>query len=256
MNARLHVAFTELGAEILREALVLHGKSDDVIACPDFWQCGVLEPAAREAWLREHLGADHARHQEAHAAFWSYPFAATKTVLWLTRRSAQEWTGCFEWLSRELSGDFQINDLTDICVNGRPAVLHMLEPDDIIAAGLLDRMNTPSPFDLEWARAHWRDLNRDNAPLRIVRNGELVSAWEDEADRALMAHLEKRWKSAAIIIGETLCDDLEAWTFNFTDSFLAERLDALHTAGVIITRPGQQAPMRRAGLYALDVRLK
>lgn len=256
MTHRRHVVFSELGAEILQQALALSGRPEEVLACPDFWQCGVLEPASREAWLRGHLGPDYPDYQRAHAAFWSHPFSTGETVLWTTRRSAREWTGCSEWLSRELGGDIRVNDLADVLVRGRPGVLHMLEPEDILAADLIDRAEIPSPADLELLKTHWRKLRDDNAPLRIVRDGELASAREDYPDRALLAHLEPRWKSAAIVIGETLCDDLEAWTFNFEDGVLAARLEALHATGVILTRPGERPPPDRTGMYALDIRLK
>jgi hypothetical protein len=76
---------------------------------------------------------------------------------------------------------FDVVDATGLDVPGVGRVssirsLGQLRPAEIVAAGLGERRRPFSRAERDAAVAAWTQLRRENAPLRVVRDGRLVSA--------------------------------------------------------------------------------
>ena len=108
-----------------------------------------------------------------------------RKIAWLSRRSTQEYAGFLEWLWRLGEEPIEVVDLTDVVVAGskdaptkqRLAIsLGLLPPRTILENDLPDRPEILNPILRARYRELWGRLKVENAPLRILSEGELVSA--------------------------------------------------------------------------------
>ncbi|MGU3538018.1 DUF3658 domain-containing protein [Methylobacterium sp. A54F] len=67
--------------------------------------------------------------------------------------------------------------------------------EDILASGLRDKRRTVSRAECEAAAAAWSNLRRKDAPLRIVRDGRLISAPLTHFDAVLTAQASAKGRS-------------------------------------------------------------
>lgn len=71
----------------------------------------------------------------------------------------------------------------------------------------------------------WEGLARENAPLRVVKEGKVVSAPEDYYDEIILANTPQEETAAAVVVGRTLGG------VAINDCFIFERIRALALAG-------------------------
>ncbi len=133
---------------------------------------------------------------------------ATDCIAWYSRRSVVEFANFLafnEWMGTR---PFRAVDLTDVEVP--PAHRTPTQPDRIPvrAVGCLnaetiqrerltERATTPSPEQRAADRLLWDTLRAENAPIRIVRQGTLVSAGIDVFDGMLRAFCPPDWRGMA-----------------------------------------------------------
>lgn len=90
--------------------------------------------------------------------------------------------------------------------------------------------------------AHWQTLRRENAPLRAVVNGQLVSAPESLYDsfiRRELDRVEQEFQEARVIAAV-----LSRWRLGIGDGLIAKRIEAMIAAGELeaVTRPEEGEP--------------
>ncbi|MGJ5179931.1 DUF3658 domain-containing protein [Bradyrhizobium oligotrophicum] len=256
----LHVVFNMSAAATLRAALQHAGRDDRVIGLADSLSFGPIDPpdpALQTAWVDQELevsGWDEVGGQAT--SFWDEALSRTHgRVAWLTRRSTQEYAGFLELLWRLGDAPVEIVDLADAVARaGDPGApnLHRvfslgeLKPS-IVSDNQLWSFGQHLTSDMRAAcREQWAHLKAENAPLRILRDGALVSAPMTYFDPVLLSCATAEWTKTARIIGEALC---ESWTegMQIGDIELFARVRALVAAGRLQCR-GDLLDMHRGAL--------
>lgn len=256
-DSTVHVVFGDSAAEVLREALRMVGRGDRVVDLGDDLSVGPIDPAeprARAAWMAQELGYEI---DEAHVGrverFWVDALApADRRIVWTSRRSTRDYAGFLEWLWRLGDEACDIVDLTDTrfpdrCAEGPAGYLSLvispgiLNPDQIVAMGLLDRAERLAPAARARYRDIWSQLRTENAPLRVISETGLSSAPITFYDEELMSYAVPQWRKVARIVGEALTNQHEY--FRCADLLLAARVRALANAGRLEAR-GNPLKMR------------
>jgi hypothetical protein len=166
-----------------------------------------------------------------------------RCVAWMSRRSAQDYTGFLEFVWRLGDGPCDVVDLTDIMVasdekDGQASPLQLvlslalLPAYQIIDNKLFDLARPLTPHDRVAYRATWQKLRSEKAALRIVSADlALTSAPISYFDAELLSHVTERWQKVAMVVGKTMakvyCDPI----LNVSDLVLASRIRALAAAG-------------------------
>jgi Protein of unknown function/Domain of unknown function (DUF1835) len=241
-----HVVFTPSGAGTLRQALKAAGRNDDVVSLFDdlsFGPIGTLDPFERARWVAEELGWDDWEEVSARAAFWNEALSADhRKIVWMSRRSAMEFAGFLAWLWRLQDASCDIVDLTEQKIN-RPAEHRpplpprlvvstgLLSPAEITGDRLFDQSRPLAPAERESYRSLWTTLRSENAPLRVIANGALVSAPISFFDNQLMSLVKRDWQKVAIVVGNALVAQMDDHIFQAGDLFLAARVNDLVEKG-------------------------
>jgi len=185
--------------------------------------------------------------------FWVDALApADRRIVWTSRRSARDCAGFLEWLWRFGDQSCDIIDLTDVrfperCTEGPAGYLSFvislgaMNPDQIVAMGLLDRAEPLAPAARARYRDLWRRLRIENAPLRVISETGLSSAPITFYDDELMSYAVPHWRKVARIVGEALTNQHEY--YRCADLLLAARVRALANAGRLEAR-GDPLKMR------------
>jgi Protein of unknown function/Domain of unknown function (DUF1835) len=243
----LHVVFTPSGAGSLRPALTSAGRDDLVIAFFDDLSFGPINPPAsslRAEWVENELGWTGWDGVTAKVErFWHEALAPNRRkVAWLSRRSALEYAGFLEWLSRLGEDPCEIVDLTDVKVSGHPehgpptpppltVSVAMLTPAQIGDNLLFDQAKALSAEARSSYQALWGQLRAENAPLRVLARDTLLSAPISFFDLLLMSFVTDNWQKVAMIVGRALASQWDDRIFQTGDIFLAARVNALVEAG-------------------------
>lgn len=231
----LHITFSEAGADVLREALRLAGRDARVISLPDDLSMGPVGPAdpdRRLAWFRDQGIGGSGPFGDVEG-FWREALAhGPRRVVWTNRRAAREYAGFLEWLSRNGDGAFALIDLTyRQTVGGGKAMLGIVEPGDIVASGWLEAAR---PLSIDARRELmdlWARLTAHDAPLRLVRDGDLVPALLTAFDEVLMAATSRYWTRPALVVGKVLGEETRRGEHNAGPGLLEARVQALVKAG-------------------------
>lgn len=114
-----HIVFSMSAGGSLVAALELAGKSDSVLKLPDDLSYGPivdLQPDTRRQFIEDVLGcACHDDLSDLTRSFWQQALATSRDrIVWLSRRSAMEYGGFLEWLTRNGQAPFRLVDLTDV----------------------------------------------------------------------------------------------------------------------------------------------
>ncbi|WP_316160502.1 DUF3658 domain-containing protein [Bradyrhizobium sp. SZCCHNRI20481] len=216
----LHVVFNMSAAATLRAALQQAGRDERVIGLADSLSFGPIappDPALRTAWVDQELevsGWDEVGGQAI--AFWDEALSHhSRRIAWLTRRSTQEYAGFLELLWRLGDEPIEIVDFTDAVVragdNGAPNPHQVFSLGELKSSIISDNQLWSFRQDLtsdirDACRGQWARLRAENAPFRILRDGELVSAPITHFDPLLLSCATAEWKKTARIIGEALCE--------------------------------------------------
>jgi len=226
------------------------------VFCADNFAYGPIapgDPAQREAWLRETLDLDP-EPIGSDDDFWRQALDPDRRLIgWTSTRVAQERAGFLEWLWRLGDAPCELIDLSTVRAGRDPAVLPLLDGDKIREFGLLDLARPLEPSDRHRLHQTWRRLRDENAPLRMIRAGELVSAPLEAFDQQLLSHVEPEWTRAVRVIGGALGDVFDDWIFQVSEYVLVSRLRALGETGAIETRPCEDLK-GMGGIWAYEVR--
>ncbi len=226
------------------------GCEDRVIVLPDNLSFGPIDGVdfnARDEWTETTLGdLSDIYSREAQGAFWHDAFGeGVSRVVWLSKRSPQEFAGFLEFVWRLGDAPCEIVDLTEFVlpertVNGRQyprslaGSLSMLTPEQIL---LYDLPNCAEPLTTtqrEQYRSAWATLRTENADLRVIDSGlNLVSAPITFFDRLLLSGADERWRKSARVIGQAMAAFWDDTLYQVSDFFLAARVRALVKAGLL-----------------------
>ena len=260
----LHFVFTASRGGLLVQAIARAGRNDQVIASFDDMSFGPINPAERSLrakWVEKEFGrADWESCTDDSARVWDEGgFPNGRKVAWLTRRSAQEYAGFLEWLWRLGDEPCDVVDLTDVTISYDPEDgpprqrlafgLGMLAPESICEHKMWD---LAKPLDATARAQHldlWRQLRSENAPLRVIDGGKLVSAPMSFFDSLLISFATNNWQRVARIVGQSLGSGMDD-SLPVDDMLLRARISALVESGRLEIR-GQS----ERDLFEREVRL-
>jgi len=241
----LHFVFTPSGAGCLVQALRKAGRDDQVVASFDDLSFGPIDPAdasLRAKWVERELGErDWNRPPASSERVWDEArFPDHRKVAWLTRRSAMEYAGFLDWLWRLGDTPCEVVDLTEVEVPSRPehgpprpprlaVSLGMLHPDTIRNNNLWDLAEPLQMTVRDRYLDLWRQLRSENAPLRVVKGDNLVSAPISFFDSLLMSYVTNNWQKVIRIVGTAIAAEMDI--FQASDMVLRARIDALAQTG-------------------------
>ncbi|WP_159006859.1 DUF3658 domain-containing protein [Bradyrhizobium sp. S69] len=263
-QAVLHFVFTPSGAGCLVQALRKAGRDDRVIASYDDLSFGPINPgdaSSRAKWVENELGQTDWKDRSAGSerAYDEARLPDCRKIAWLTRRSAMEYAGFLDWLWRLGDAPCEVVDLTDVTVSHRPEHGPPRPPRPAVSLGLLhhdkicsDKLwDLAEPLQISQRREYlglWQQLRSENAPLRVIDGGRLVSAPISFFDGLLMSFVTDHWQKAARAIGSTMA--MDDWIIQTHDVFLSARVKALAESGSLEIR----GP-RAADIFSSEVRL-
>jgi hypothetical protein len=264
----LHFVFTPSGAGCLLQALKKAGRDDPVIIEYDNLSFGPIDPgdaASRAEWVANELGETDWNRGPATPgrALYETQFPDNRKVAWLTRRSAMEYAGFLDWLWRLGDAPCEVVDLTDLTVypqHGPPRPprlvmsLGMLHHDKINDDRLWDLARPLQPGERQGYLDLWQRLRSENAPLRVIEDGRLVSAPISFFDEVLMSLVTEHWRKARRVVGEALVSEMYQDTIQTGDLLLSARLNALVKDGRVEIRGGPAFEMRSSEVRLPEAR--
>jgi len=176
----------------------------------------------------------------------------TCKVVWTSRRVAKERAGFLEWLWRMGEAPFLVIDLSEVTISvgddGRPGrphrpMLPLMSADQIQASGVLDLARTYPAETARTERALWAQMRIEDAPVRVLRDGDLAPAPITVFDALLMSFASADWLDAAFVVGSALAELYEPDNCQGNDIFLFARLRSLIAEGRLEHR-GRLTKMR------------
>jgi hypothetical protein len=156
--------------------------------------------------------------------------------LWVSRDAAPDQAGFLWWLSHAADLEVSIAEASCLGILG--------------VAEMLDLLDTAIPLSSERrlsCLAQWQQLKAENAPLRVIEAGKLVSAPLTYFDAQLVGHATVHWQKMAMIVGMTLSDFADTEVYQTGDLVLGARLADLAEEGVLEWR-GDLASMHHCEL--------
>lgn len=238
---QFHVVFGCSAAGTLKQALETVGRSDKVLGLMDYYSFGPIaddDAEKRKKWVEEELGYtgwDDITDQSAEFLARSLSYQGPIT-LWVSRDVASDQAGFLWWLSH--AGDRSVSIVEASCL-GILSELQMLPMLDT-GIPLSDELRTS--YEALWTR-----LQADNADLRVLEAGKLVSAPITYFDDQLLGHATPHWQKMARIVGLTLSDFADAEVYQTGDLVLGARLADLAEEGKLEWR-GDLSSMRQCEL--------
>ncbi|MGY2051675.1 DUF3658 domain-containing protein [Methylobacterium sp. JK268] len=239
----VHVTWGVSSADTIGDALRSQGDEARVIALPGSLNFGPInppDPDVRHAWIRAVLRPDpYDDQREAEEPWVEATSASVHPVYWVCMSDAAEHASFLEFAFRMNGRPFDVIDATDldfVTRDGvrRPWSLGIMRCEDIVASGLRDKRRVFSRAESDAAAAAWAGLRCEDAPLRIVRDGRLVSAPLTHYDAALISQVATDWEVAAKVIGRTLrhlSGEVDPPEHGVSDIVLFGRIQALGDAG-------------------------
>lgn len=211
----------------------------------------------RGAWFASELGFAWDDFGGLLPNFWSAALdPGRQRVAWWSWRKAQEYCGFLEFVSRLGDGPCDAIDLSEAAAvtrSGRTVAaetLALLEPEQILASGLIDLAAPLTREDRIALRAHWSPIRAEDAPPRVLTGGGGVSSAPlSFFDDALVDAATDHWRPAALAIAEVLGACWETRLWQTGDVLLSARVHALAAAGRIELRGGDP----RRGLAGIEV---
>jgi len=246
----MHAIFTYAGAHELRRALLLTQQQDVIVSLEHDLNIGPIrpsDPVTRGAWMKRRLD-DEAYRMDGIDVPWDAVLASdTAPTVWFSRRSASEYAGFLELLWRMGDAPCNIIDLSETRVTSenrsgqiRPSrlavSLALLTADEIVRGNLFATSRPLSLEDRARYRSIWSRLRDENAPLRVLDRGELVSAPVSHFDALLLSIATSEWRKMALILGHALAETWEDAIAQIGDNFLAARIRALADMGQLELR--------------------
>src|SRR5580704_6770873 len=223
-----HIVFSESGARVLQEALRESGRRDSVIWFPDDLGVGPInppDPASRDEWVQREFGIDSGEWNwpiEDVDRFWDVTLsAASRRIVWVSRRVVWEYTGFLEFIRRAGDTPFDVVDLTETNSRRSNPPKHQILRD----VGLTDfynRLKTVEEFlanarpltaaERDAYRALWDQLRQEDAALRTLTEHGLISVPLSYFDDLLVSRTIEQWRKVARVLSEAL---FETWESGF-----------------------------------------
>ncbi|MBV8650926.1 MAG: DUF1835 domain-containing protein [Alphaproteobacteria bacterium] len=258
VEGQFHIVFGAPAQTTLLGALRSTGRNETVIAFPDDLSVGPINEASpedRAEWMAQHFGPAFIGEDDLPAeteAFWR-EFKAEKGIptIWFSRRSVMEYSG-FLHLVRILEEEpYKILDLSGTDVVKRKPVgpgklkicLSLAEMRSEDAAAFLLSAESPAPALIDAYRRSWNELCRENAALRVLSDGGLVSAPISFFDEALLSAASADWQKISRVLGAVWARSFEDNALQVGEGTLASRVRALIAAGALECR-GNTADLR------------
>jgi hypothetical protein len=242
----VHFVFTASGAGCLVQALRKAGRDDQVVVTDHGFNVGPIDPSdpeARAKWLESELGLIDRKDAPRSERSWDESrFPGHRKVAWLTRRSAMEYAGFLDWLWHRGDTPFDLVDLSEAKISypeehgstapeAWPGSIALLGPETIAHNGLWDLAAPLQPNERLRYRERWGQLLVENAPLRVLDGGELVSVPISFFDEMLMSLVTDHWQKVSRIIGNALAFEIDDGIVQIGIDFLSSRLDAMAKDG-------------------------
>jgi len=233
----IHVVFGASAAESLREALAEDDRREEIVSSDDSFALGPIAPAdaaGRARWIDNMLRVDDSLGFEGwdSVAADNAPLLTasigtdSRPVVWFSRRDARSYANFLWWLSHLGEAPCEIVDVTETMVAGHAVGGELQPPRRAGSPGLLppgdmiyvrEQARPLLPAERRRYQAHWQRLVQENAPLRVIRDGELVS----------------HWRKMSRIVGETMGRFYEEEVYQCSDMLLFARLRHLAEAGMV-----------------------
>lgn len=243
----LHVVFTPSGAGCPAQALRNAGRDDQVIASFDDMSFGPINPSdssLRANWVENELGrTDWNDIAVGSERLWDEArFPDNRKIAWLSRRSAMEYAGFLVWLWRLGDAPCEVVDLTEVKISYLPEhgppqppalamSLGMLHHDTIRNNKLWDLAEPLQMTERRRYQKLWQKLRSENAPLRVIEAGKLVSAPISFFDSVLMSCVTDDWQNVSRIIGSARVSQMDNCILQGDYVFLAARINFLVESG-------------------------
>lgn len=255
-----HIVFSDTAAASLISALGDLGRDDRVIHLSDDLSFGPINPpdlGARRDWIRDKLRIKlHKSEWPASKIreFWDAPLSTSeRRIVWVSKRAAHEYAGLLEFVWRIGDAPCDIveldqDELTYCRPDGRikrnlAICLGELAPQPFKDNGHWDRAVPLDAARRESYRANWLRLRDENAPLRILDEGGLVSVPITYFDDLPMSHTIDRWRKVARIVGEALMSVCDGPFRQVGELILAARVRALAEAGRLDSQGDLSQPL-------------
>lgn len=205
----IHATFSDSAAGHLKEALGFP-RTSTIMPLRDFLDIGPIDRnhgELRMKWMHEHLGVPliSGAHLDQ---FWAEVASpANRIVAWVSRRSAREYAGLLALVSQREDRPLDIVDVTDIVFTGDDG-----QPDPEMSFGI-GGVPASQTADLKLAeravplsstlassyRQTWARLQQENAPLRVVEGGDLVSVPITYFDSQIASCATAEWQTSMAV---------------------------------------------------------
>jgi hypothetical protein len=217
----LHVVTGYSAAKSLRQAIEAAGNGDLALNLLDDLSYGPInspDVGSRAEWIEQNLAVDlRQEFDRIESTFWEPLLAWTgPLILWVSRRSTLEYSGFLEIVCRLQDRPAEVVDITDAEILLAPT----MRPERTVKAETInhlpgtaffrnDVIGRRAPLDASARKAAcelWSRLRSENAPLRVFRDGELVSAPLSHFDSIIKAQAGPAWRKTRSVIGAVLGD--------------------------------------------------
>jgi Protein of unknown function/Domain of unknown function (DUF1835) len=247
-----HFVFTLSGAGCLLQALRQAGRDDQVVLTDHGVNVGPIasDRSERAKWLERELGVPDRGDTPRSERNWDESrFPGYRKVAWLTRRSAMEYAGFLDWSWHRGDTPFDLVDLGKAKISypeehgsrlsgAFAGSLDFLGPETIAHNRLWDLAAPLQPAERLRHRERWGQLLLENAPLRVLDGGELVSVPISFFDEMLMSLVTDHWQQVSRIIGNALAFEVGDGIVQIGIHFLSSRLDTMAKNGRLEIRGG------------------
>jgi hypothetical protein len=171
--------------------------------------------------------------------FWSRALAADDCTVWFTRRAPAEYCGFLAWM--ELAGDrtYNVVDVTDVrsTADGRLIfTIGAIDHSDVDYESLVARAGPLAPEAREAYALRWKALKQEDAALRVLANGELVSAPIEFYDDLLLSVVGGNWQKATQVAADAFTAATDAYARPVDQEILLARLVTLVDSGRVEAR--------------------
>lgn len=243
----VHVAWGAARADSVRQALRLQGCAERVIALTHVLDVGPIEPFdpdARRVWFAENTRPDDEPDEvptDPEVPWAEATDPGVHPVYWVCLTDAAEHACFLRFVTRMAGRPFDFVEVigSDFPRPGAASPvwsLGQLRPEEMVASNLGGRRRPFTEAENEAAKARWAKLRWENAPLRIVRDGTLVSAPLTHFDAVLTGFATGEWelliKLVARVLGH-LDDGLDQPGQGCSYELLFARILALGQAGAL-----------------------
>jgi hypothetical protein len=232
----LHAVFSESASGCLKQVLGTD-RRERIITLTDDLSIGPIDRndgGARTRWLREQFGRDAYEQIADIDGFWSdVSSPENHIVAYVSRRNARECAGLFELVRQRGGALLEIVDVTNVGFtnpDGTPDLekslgIAELTPAEVIERKLLESKASLSASAMLSCTQNWMLLRQENAFLRVIENGILVSALITHFDAKIACCVTPEWQSFTRMLGpfysSTRVEGINAPDLRFISSRIA-----------------------------------